>query len=72
MSDHRARAAGHAKRAYYCTCGKVVHGNGARFQHGAMHNRQAAMNPAAWLGQPIVVPHYVTREAFAAAHGGMA
>ena len=35
------RAAAHAKHAYTCTrCGKVVHGNGARAAHRAMHERR--------------------------------
>jgi hypothetical protein len=31
----------HAKRAYYCTCGKTVHGNGARSMHREMHIRHS-------------------------------
>lgn len=31
MSRQRAQA--HAKRAYFCACGRVVHGNGARAMH---------------------------------------
>jgi hypothetical protein len=30
----------HAKRAYYCTCGKIVHGNGGRASHFDMHERR--------------------------------
>jgi hypothetical protein len=30
----------HAKYAYYCTCGKVVHGNGGRASHEYMHERK--------------------------------
>lgn len=37
----RTRAQAHAKHAHYCTCGKTVHGNGARAQHRAMHARLA-------------------------------
>jgi hypothetical protein len=33
-------ARAHAKRAYHCTCGKKVHGNGARHMHKAMHVRK--------------------------------
>lgn len=29
----------HACRAYYCTCGKIVHGNGGKAMHSAMHKR---------------------------------
>jgi hypothetical protein len=31
MSSQRAQA--HAKHAYFCRCGRVVHGNGARAMH---------------------------------------
>lgn len=31
----------HARQASYCTCGKTVHGNGARFTHSQMHERKA-------------------------------
>lgn len=30
----------HARRASFCTCGKVVHGNGGRTSHRAMHKRK--------------------------------
>jgi Ni/Co efflux regulator RcnB len=30
----------HARRAYYCTCGKVVHGNGGENSHRQMHVRR--------------------------------
>lgn len=33
MGDTRARAQAHAKHGYFCVCGKVVHGNGARAMH---------------------------------------
>jgi hypothetical protein len=33
-------ARAHAKRASYCTCGKVVHGNGGSHMHRAMHKRK--------------------------------
>lgn len=33
MSDRKARAKAHAKRAYFCKCGRVVHGNGAKAMH---------------------------------------
>lgn len=35
----RERARRHANRGYLCSCGKIVHGNGARYQHRAMHDR---------------------------------
>jgi hypothetical protein len=37
MASRRAQA--HAKHASHCSCGKIVHGNGARYQHRAMHER---------------------------------
>lgn len=37
MSSQRAKA--HARHAYFCSCGKIVHGNGAKAQHKAMHQR---------------------------------
>lgn len=30
----------HSKRAYHCTCGMIVHGNGASSAHRAMHMRK--------------------------------
>lgn len=30
----------HTRRAYHCTCGKTVHGNGAYAAHKAMHVRK--------------------------------
>ena len=33
-------ARAHAKRASYCTCGKVVHGNGGAHHHKASHERK--------------------------------
>jgi len=38
------RAKAHAKHAYTCNiCGKVVHGNGARWMHREMHRRKGDM-----------------------------
>ena len=37
MSSERAKA--HAKRGHRCSCGQIVHGNGAKHQHKAMHLR---------------------------------
>jgi hypothetical protein len=33
-------AKAHAKRAWYCTCGKIVHGNGGEHMHREMHARK--------------------------------
>ena len=33
MSTRKRLAQAHAKHAYFCACGKVVHGNGARAMH---------------------------------------
>ena len=30
----------HARMAWHCTCGKIVHGNGGRANHKAMHLRR--------------------------------
>lgn len=38
MSRRRAQA--HARRAHHCSCGRIVHGNGARAAHKAMHVRR--------------------------------
>lgn len=34
-STEKARQ--HARRSYHCSCGKVVHGNGGKANHSAMH-----------------------------------
>lgn len=39
MSDARRRAQAHARRGHFCSCGAIVHGNGAKYQHREMHNR---------------------------------
>ena len=39
-NQRRLEMARHAKRAHYCTCGKVVHGNGAEYMHEEMHRRR--------------------------------
>ena len=36
----KAMAQAHAKYANYCTCGKIVHGNGGKHTHRAMHERK--------------------------------
>lgn len=33
MTTRQERAAAHARHAYFCKCGVVVHGNGARAMH---------------------------------------
>ncbi len=35
----RDRARRHAERGHLCSCGKIVHGNGAKYQHREMHRR---------------------------------
>lgn len=37
----RAMRRQHAVHAHYCSCGKVVHGNGGKAGHGYMHARHA-------------------------------
>lgn len=39
MSDRRRRAQAHARRSHLCTCGAIVSGNGAKYQHREMHRR---------------------------------
>ena len=39
MTTSRQRAQGHAKRSRYCSCGCVIHGNGAKWSHEAKHAR---------------------------------
>lgn len=31
--SRQSRAKAHAKHAYFCTCGRIVHGNGANAMH---------------------------------------
>jgi hypothetical protein len=42
MDPHRRRAMrrAHTKHKGFCTCGKVVSGNGAKAMHFAMHERR--------------------------------
>lgn len=42
MDETRRKAMrrAHARRANYCTCGKIVHGNGGKHAHRAMHERK--------------------------------
>jgi hypothetical protein len=40
MVTSRDKARAHAKRQHFCTCGKIVRGNGAKAQHQAMHLRR--------------------------------
>lgn len=51
----KASAQAHAKHAHYCTCGRIVRGNGAKYQHRAAHKRNDDGGH-----------HYVTREAWLA------
>ena len=37
MGNHRRRAQAHARRSHFCTCGAIVSGNGAKYQHREMH-----------------------------------
>jgi hypothetical protein len=36
----RLHQGAHARTAYECSCGKIVHGNGARASHRAAHERR--------------------------------
>jgi len=48
-------ASAHAKHADFCSCGKIVHGNGGRYQHREMHHRKQdghhAITQESWRAQ---------------------
>lgn len=48
----RAKATAHARRAHYCTCGVIVHGNGGKSSHAAKHARDGTSN------------HFVSRDQY--------
>ena len=49
----------HAKYARYCSCGKIVHGNGGKTSHQAGHERNGTWrDPSA----TITVPEYHWRD----------
>jgi len=48
----KAKARKHAKYGHYCSCGKVVHGNGGKSAHAEMHRRRKDGG------------HFVSRETF--------
>lgn len=56
MTNQRARA--HANRAYFCTCGAIVHGNGGKAGHAWMHENAPQ---GRGLGDGH---HYVNRERY--------
>jgi len=39
VTTSRQRAQAHAKRSHYCSCGFIIHGNGARWAHQSKHQR---------------------------------
>ena len=39
-TTRRQRASAHARHGHYCSCGKVVFGNGGKASHEAMHVRR--------------------------------
>lgn len=59
----RAKARAHAKHAHFCSCGKVVHGNGGKAAHQAMHERKGERRP---LGDPETAGKFswVSRDQF--------
>jgi hypothetical protein len=65
----RESAREHAKHPHYCSCGKVVHGNGAKAAHRAAHERRGDrdryVTHDAWLG--LATGSRATVEAFHAA-----
>ena len=55
----RAKARAHAKRAHHCSCGQIVHGNGGKASHAAMHER----NGDGWIRDMRPEGHhYISRE----------
>lgn len=36
----RAKASAHAKHGHYCSCGKIVRGNGGKASHAYAHERR--------------------------------
>lgn len=52
QSRRLAMRRAHTKHAYFCTCGMVVRGNGARHSHAQMHRRQTDGH------------HYITQDAW--------
>jgi hypothetical protein len=39
VTTSRERAQAHARRPHYCSCGVIVHGNGAKAAHRGKHER---------------------------------
>lgn len=38
-TTRKQRAQAHAKHGFFCTCGRIVHGNGGKAQHKYMHEQ---------------------------------
>lgn len=58
MNESRrlAMARAHTRYKHYCSCGKVVHGNGGKANHTAMHRRRGDSD------------HYLTEDGYRALH----
>jgi hypothetical protein len=39
VTTSRQRAQAHAKHPHYCSCGFIIHGNGAKWAHQSKHER---------------------------------
>jgi len=58
--------------AAYCTCGNVVHGNGGKNSHRAMHKRRNDWQPSAILRESVGGHGFICRERFDALFPGRA
>lgn len=38
-TTQKQRAQAHAKHGFFCSCGRIVHGNGGKAQHAYMHEQ---------------------------------
>lgn len=48
-SRNYKRATAHTKHAHYCSCGRVVFGNGGKAGHGYMHEQRR--DGHTWIGR---------------------
>ena len=59
-----AKSSHHAKYGHYCTCGKVVYGNGGKTSHKAMHERRDEWQHRGDLPNPPSAKHtYISMDA---------
>lgn len=54
-TTRKQRAQAHAKHGFFCSCGRIVHGNGGKAQHAYMHEQASDghrwMMRSAWLAR---------------------